>query len=140
MQYSNRTGNQPICMPLEVIRTDKAPKPAAFFSQATKCGNILYTAGQGACDPATGSVVGANIEEQTKRTLDNLKAILDAAGYSLTDVLKVNIFLKRISDFQGMNKIYSEYFKQKPPARTTVQSELANPSFLIEIDAVACKG
>ena len=126
-------------MPREIIFTDRARKPAAVYSQAVKHGKLLYTAGQVASDPKTGKIVGSTIEVQTKRTLENLKAVLEAAGYSFSDILKVNIFLKSQSDFQGMNKVYKEFFPEAPPARTTVQAEMMNPKLLIELEAVACK-
>jgi 2-iminobutanoate/2-iminopropanoate deaminase len=126
-------------MTFEIIFTDKAPRPAACYSQATKFGNLLFTAGQIPYDPKTGEIVGSAIEEQTKQTLENLKSLLAAADYSLSDVLKVIIFLKRTTDFEGMNRVYSEYFKTNPPARSTVQAEMINPKLLIELEAIACK-
>ncbi len=90
-------------------------------------------------DPKTGEIVGSSIEEQTRQTLLNLQAVLEAAGYSLNDVLKVNIFLKSVSDFQGMNNDYKEFFAEKPPARTTVQALMMDPNLLIELEVVASK-
>ena len=126
-------------MPFEVISTNRSPRPTAAYSQATKFGALLFTAGQIPLDPKTGEVVGSTIEEQTKQTMENLKDLLDAAGYSLSDVLKVLIFLKRTDDFEGMNRVYSDYFKVNPPARSTVQAEMMNPKLLIELEAVACR-
>jgi len=126
-------------MPFEVISTDRSPKATAVYSQATKFGALLFTAGQIPLDPKTGEVVGSTIEEQTRQTLENLKNLLDSAEYSLSDVLKVIIFLKRIDDFAGMNRVYSEYFKTNPPARSTVQAEMMNPNLLIELEAIACR-
>jgi len=126
-------------MPFEVISTDRSPKATAVYSQATKFGALLFTAGQIPLDPKTGQVVGSTIEEQTRQTLENLKNLLDSAEYSLSDVLKVIIFLKRIDDFAGMNRVYSEYFKTNPPARSTVQAEMMNPNLLIELEAIACR-
>lgn len=98
-------------MSFEIISTDKAPRPTASYSQATKFGKLLFTAGQIPLDPKSGEIVGSTIEEQTRQSLENLRILLGAAGYSLSDVLKVLIFLKRTSDFEGMNRVYSEYFK-----------------------------
>jgi len=126
-------------MPREIISTKKAPEPAAYYSQAVKHGKLLYTAGQVANDPKTGRIAGTTIEEQTRRTLENLKAVLEAAGYSFADILKVNIFLKSSADFQGMNKVYQEFFPKAPPARTTVQANMMDPQWLIELEAVARK-
>jgi len=126
-------------MSFEIISADKAPRPTASYSQATKFGKILFTAGQTPHDPKSGEIVGSTIEAQTRQTLENLKSLLEAAGYSLSDVLKVLVFLKRTDDFAGMNRVYSEYFKTNPPARSTVQAEMMNPKLLIELEAVACK-
>jgi len=123
----------------EVIFTDQAPKPSPYYPQATKCKTLLYTAGQLPLDSETGKVVANTIEEQTRQALENLKAVPHAAGYSLDDILKVNIYFKRASDFDGMNNVYVSYFKEKPPARTTVKAEMIDPNLLIEFDAVACK-
>ncbi|HYW00496.1 MAG TPA: Rid family detoxifying hydrolase [Candidatus Acidoferrum sp.] len=126
-------------MSFEIISTDKAPRPTASYSQATKFGKFLFTAGQIPHDPKSGEIVGSTIEEQTRQTLENLKNLLEAAGYSISDVLKVLIFLKRTDDFAGMNRIYSEYFKTNAPARSTVQAQMMNPKLLIELEAIACK-
>ena len=124
-------------MPLEVISTDKAPKPVGPYSQAVRMDKLVFTAGQLAFDPNTGTIVGTTIEDQTRQALENVKAILQAGGCTLRDVLKVTIYLKRTSDFAGMNTVYKEFFGEKAPARTTVQAEIVNPKALIEVDAVA---
>jgi len=126
-------------MSFEIIFTDKAPQPTALYSQATKFGKFLFTAGQIPHNPKSGEIVGSTIEEQTRQTLENLKNLLESAGYSLSDVLKVLIFLKRTDDFAGMNRVYSEYFKTNPPARSTVQAEMMNLKLLIELEAIACR-
>jgi len=126
-------------MSFEIISTDKAPRPTASYSQATKFGKILFTAGQIPHDPKSGEIVGSIIEAQTRQTLENLKSLREAAGYSLSDVSKVLVFLKRTDDFAGMNRVYSEYFKTNPPARSTVQAEMMNPKLLIELEAVSCR-
>jgi len=122
----------------QVIRTDKAPLPVAPYSQAVKAGDFLFVSGQVPIDPKTGKVVIGDIAIQTKQTLENIKAILSAAGLSLKDVVKVTVFLKDVKDFKKMNETYGTYFMDEPPARTTVQAQLAIEELLIEIDAVAC--
>lgn len=121
----------------QVIRTDKAPLPVGPYSQAVKAGDFLFISGQVPIDPNTRKVVMGDIAIQTKQTLENIKAILSAAGLSLKDVVKVTFFLKDIKDFRKMNETYGAYFKEDPPARTTVQAQLATEKMLIEIDAVA---
>ena len=95
--------------------------------------------GQGPIDPKTGKMIEADIEKQTYQTLQNVKAIVEDAGLSLNDVVKVSIFLKNASDFQKMNEIYKTYFQENPPTRTTVQANFVSPGMLIEIDAIACR-
>lgn len=124
-------------MTREVLSTDKAPKPVGPYSQAVKMGNLIFTAGQLAFDPKSGELVGTTIEDQTRQTLKNVKAIIEASGCTLQDVLKITVYLKRASDFAGMNTVYKEFFGDRPPARTTVQAEIMNPKALIEVDAVA---
>ena len=127
-------------MPREVISTDKAPRPVAPYSQAIKAGDFLFISGQVAIDPATGRVVEGGIKEQTRRILENIKAILEAAGASFDNVVKVTVFLTNPDDFKAMNEVYGEYFKEDPPARSTVAVQLAAKEFLIEIEAIAYLG
>jgi len=124
-------------MDKQLIRTEKAPLPVAPYSQAVKAGNFLFISGQVPIDPKTGKVVMGDIAIQTKQILENIKAILGAAGLSLKDVVKVTVFLKDVKDFKRMNETYGTYFRDDPPARTTVQAQLAMEELLIEIDAVA---
>jgi len=119
------------------VKTDKAPKPAGPYSQAIKAGSFIFVAGQGGVDPATGRFVEGGVEEQTRQTLKNIEAILRAAGSSLDDVVKVSVFLKDVRDFQTMNKVFAEFFKEPSPARTTVGVEFVAPEMLVEIDVVA---
>jgi len=119
------------------VKTDKAPKPAGPYSQAIKAGSFIFVAGQGGVDPVTGRFVEGGVEEQTRQTLKNIEAILKAAGSSLDDVVKVSVFLKEVRDFQAMNKVFAEFFKEPPPARTTVGVEFVAPEMLVEIDVVA---
>ncbi|MEM0444368.1 MAG: Rid family detoxifying hydrolase [Nitrososphaerota archaeon] len=124
----------------EVVFTEKAPKPAFPYSQAVKAGGWVFVSGQVSIDPATGKVVGGDIKAQTRVVLENLRAILSAAGASLKDVVKVNVYLARVEDFAAMNEVYREFFPEEPPARTTIAAKMVNEAFLIEIDAVAYRG
>ncbi len=123
----------------EIVYTENAPKPIGPYSQAVKVGNTIYLSGQIPIDPHTNEVVLGDIATQTKRVLDNIKAVLEAAGYSLSDVVKVTVFLKDLKLFNEFNEVYGEYFKDKPPARTTVEVSNLPKGVLIEIDAIAVK-
>jgi len=123
---------------MQVIKTEKAPLPVGPYSQAIRAGNFLFVSGQGALDPKTRRIVDGDIEAQTKQTIENVKAILIASGMSVSNVVKVSVFLKDIKDFKKMNEVYSTYFKRDPPARTTVQAQLPVPEWLVEMDVVAC--
>ena len=104
-----------------VIATDGAPAAVGPYSQGIAAGGLLFSAGQIALDPAAGSLVGGDIQAQTRRVLQNLRAILEAAGASLSNVVKVTVFLTEIDDFRAMNQVYAEFFPQSPPARSVVQ-------------------
>jgi 2-iminobutanoate/2-iminopropanoate deaminase len=119
----------------EFIRTPNAPQPAGPYSQAIKAGSFVFVAAQGPVDPKTGKM-GEEIESQTRQTLLNVKAILEAAGSTMADVVKVSVFLKNAGDFSKMNEIYKTFFPQNPPTRTTVEAKFAG-SMLVEIDAIA---
>lgn len=120
----------------EVISTEKAPPAIGPYSQAVKAGNLLFVAGQIGINPATGQLEDG-IEAQTRQALLNLKAILEAAGASLENVVRVGVFLQDLKDFQAMNAVYSEFFPHSPPARTTVQVAALPRNALVEIDAIA---
>ena len=120
----------------KIINTKNAPKPVGPYSQAVKAGNFLFVSGQGPIDPQTGKIVRDNIEQQTIRTLENIKAILNSEGLDFQDVVKVSVFLKDIKNFSKMNDIYSRYFQSDPPARTTIQA-VPPADIEIEIDVVA---
>lgn len=127
-------------MPKIEIRTDDAPKPVAKFSQAVRKGNILQVAGQVAFDPATGAVVGDTVAEQTKQTLANLAAVLEAAGAGVDDVVMMRVYLTDTAHFGELNEAYGEFFVDEPyPARTTVYVGLP-AGLLVEIDALAVLG
>jgi 2-iminobutanoate/2-iminopropanoate deaminase len=123
----------------EVVYTDKAPKPIGPYSQAVKVGPWLFLSGQIPIDPRSGEVVDGDIEVQTRRVLENVKAILESIGYTLDDVVKVTVYLADLEDFPRFNNVYSEYFKDKPPARTTVQVAGLPRNAKIEIDVIAYK-
>jgi 2-iminobutanoate/2-iminopropanoate deaminase len=108
-------------MEKKVVFTEKAPKPIGPYSQAIIAGNLIFTAGQIPIDPATNQVVQGDIKEQTRRVLENLRAILESVGATFDDVVKVTIYMKDLNEFSAMNEVYSEYFKNSPPARTTVE-------------------
>lgn len=125
---------------MRAVRTEKAPLPIGPYSQAVAAGDFLFISGQGGLDPKTKTVVSGDIETQTRQTLENIKAILYAAGLSLEKVVKVTVFLKDMKDFKKMNDVYSTYFGANPPARTTVQAQLPLVNGIVEIDAIAYFG
>jgi 2-iminobutanoate/2-iminopropanoate deaminase len=122
---------------MKIIKTDKAPAAIGPYSQAVVTGQIVFCAAQIALDPVTGALVPGGIEEQTRRTLENIKAVLTASQTSLSNVVKTTVFLKDMNDFAAMNKVYAEYFPANPPARATVQVARLPKDALVEIEAVA---
>ncbi|PVU68262.1 deaminase [Sulfolobus sp. SCGC AB-777_G05] len=124
----------------EIIFTQNAPKPVGPYSQAIKVGNTIYVSGQIPIDPKTGEVVKGGIREQTRQVLDNIKNILEAGGFSLRDVVMVFVFLKDLSTFNEFNEIYTEYFKENPPARVTAEVSRLPKDVLIEISVIGSKG
>ncbi|RLF13391.1 MAG: deaminase [Thermoprotei archaeon] len=126
-------------MKKEVIETNLAPRPIGPYSQAIKVGNMLFGSGQIAIDPKTGELVKGGIREQTRQVMENIKAILNAAGFEMNDVVFVLVFLKDLSLFREFNEEYGKYFKDKPPARTTVQVAELPKGALLEISFIACK-
>jgi len=127
-------------MTRSIITTDGAPAAIGPYAQGVRVGNLIYTAGQGALDPITGQVVPGGIKEQTERTLENLKAILEAGGSSLGQVVKATVFLKDMNDFAAMNAVYASYFEADSdtlPARTTVEVSRLPRNLLVEIEMVA---
>ncbi len=124
----------------EVIRTDKAPAAIGPYSQGYKAGDYVFVAGQGPLDPQTGKLEGNTVEEQTRQTLENIKAILQAAGASMSDVVKVTAILTDLSNFKPMNEVYKTFFSEPFPARICYGAALALPNMLVEIDAIAYVG
>lgn len=124
-------------MQKKVIHTDKAPKAIGPYSQAIKTDTMVYTAGQIGFEPSTMEIVKGGVEAETRQALTNLKNILEAAGSGLEHVVKTLVFLQDMADFPKMNAIYTEYFPENPPARSTVQVAALPKGALVEIEAVA---
>ena len=125
-------------MPKQQITTNASGAPMGAYSPGLRVGDFVFVSGQVPRDPVTGKLVGDTIEEQTARVLENVKAILEAGGATLADVVKVNAHLSDLNMFEGYNKVYSTYFPDPKPTRTTVGSQLLG--FLVEIDAIAYVG
>ena len=121
----------------ETISTDKAPKAIGPYEQAIKVGDFVYTAGQIPLDPQTGNLIAGTIAEQTRQVLENLKAVLEAAGSSLDKVIKATVFLKNMADFAALNEVYGEYLGKAKPARSTVAVADLPRGALVEIDLIA---
>jgi len=121
----------------QVIATDKAPGAIGPYSQAIKCGDFVFTAGQIPMDPATGKLVEGGIEEQTERVMQNLTAVLDAAGTSLGRVVKTTCFLANLDDFAKFNEVYARYFGDSKPARSTVQAARLPAGAIVEVECIA---
>jgi 2-iminobutanoate/2-iminopropanoate deaminase len=121
----------------KIIATEKAPAAVGPYSQATVTGNLMFTAGQIPLDPANGQLVTGDIGEQTHRVLQNIQALLQAAGSSLAAVTKTTVFMTDMADFKRMNIVYAEYFPSEPPARSTVQVAALPLGAQIEIECIA---
>jgi len=121
----------------QTIATQNAPAAIGPYSQAVVRDGVIYTAGQVGIDPQTGKLVAGGIEAQTRQALTNLRAILEAAGTSMANVLKTTVFMQDLSDFAAMNRVYADFFTQDPPARSTTQAAALPLGALIEIDIVA---
>ncbi len=125
-------------MTKKIIKTNKAPQAIGPYNQAVVVGNLVYTSGQIPLDPATNEIRGKDITEQTRLVLNNLKAVLEAAGSSLEGIVKATVFLQNMQDFPAMNKVYAEFFKpETAPARSTIQVARLPKDALVEIEAVA---
>ena len=123
----------------QIIHTDKAPAAIGPYSQAVQAGNMLFVSGQIPIDPATGAFAGEDIVTQTRQSLTNLKAILEAAGYSCADVVKTTVLLADMGDFAAMNGVYAEFFSENCPARAAFAVKELPRGALVEIEAVAAK-
>jgi len=127
-------------MIVECISSQDFPQTMGPYSQATRAGQFIFCAGQGGTDPATGKLVAGGIREQSRQTLHNLQALLEAAGSDLSHVAMVTVLLHDWRDFEGMNEIFAEYFGHKPPARSTIRGERWPQGALVAMSAIAvCK-
>lgn len=120
-----------------IIQTTHAPAAIGPYSQAVRSQGLLFTAGQIAINPETGHVVDGDIKVQTRRVLENLKAILHAGGTDLAHVVKTTVFIKDMNEFAAMNEVYGEYFAKDPPARSTVEVARLPKDVRVEIEAIA---
>ncbi|PYX82283.1 MAG: reactive intermediate/imine deaminase [Acidobacteria bacterium] len=121
----------------EVIATNDGPKAIGPYSQAIKANGFLFLSGQIAIDPVTNTLVSGDVSFQTDRVLKNLAGILKAAGSGLEKVVRSTVFLQNMTDFNGMNEVYSRYFSSEPPARSTVEVARLPKDVLVEIDVIA---
>ena len=122
-----------------IIHTEKAPAAIGPYSQAVQAGNLLFVSGQIPIDPATGVFAGEDIVTQTRQSLKNIQAILEEAGYALTDVVKATVLLADMGDFAAMNGIYAEFFKTDCPARAAFAVKELPKGAKVEIEVIAAK-
>lgn len=120
-----------------VILSAAAPQPVSAYSQAIQSGSLLFLAGQIPLDPATGKVVSGTIAEETDRIVDNLRAVLSAAGATLDNVVKTTVYLTNMADFAAFNQAYARHFPKDPPARTTVAVAALPLGVRLEVEAIA---
>ena len=123
----------------KVISTANAPQAIGPYSQAIEAGGFVFVSGQIPLIPATGELVDGSVEVQTARVLDNLKAILEAAGSSMEDVVKTTVYITNMDDFAKVNGIYGRYFEANPPARVCVEVSKLPKGALVEIDVIAAR-
>jgi 2-iminobutanoate/2-iminopropanoate deaminase len=127
-------------MKREIVSTRKAPAAIGPYSQAVRVGDLVFASGQVALDPATMEVAGADVRSQTELVLENLAAVLEAAGSSLADAVKVTVYMKDLSEFGAMNEVYGRAFSKDPPARACVEVSRLPKDVLVEMDVVALAG
>jgi len=120
----------------QVLLTDNAPAPIGPYSQAVRCGNLIFVSGQLPLDPKTGAVA-AGVAAETRQVFENLKAVLEAAGSSLDKALKVAVYMRDLGEFAEMNRVYASYLRENPPARSTVQVAALPKGVSVEIDIIA---
>ena len=126
-------------MSKSIVQTDAAPRAVGPYSQAVKLegGSLIFLSGQIALDPKTGDRIHGGVVQETRQVMENLKAVLKAAGSDLARVVKITVFLSSMDDFGVMNEVYGEYFKEDPPARSTIEVSRLPKGMKIEIEAVA---
>lgn len=127
-------------MQREQVKTDHAPAAIGPYSQAIKAGGMVFAAGQIPLDPATGQIVSGGIQAQTEQVLENIRAVLTAAGASFETVVKTTVFLTSMSDFAAMNEVYARYFTGAAPARSTIAVADLPRGALVEIECIALAG
>jgi len=125
------------CAERKIVHTENGPKAIGPYSLGVQAGHLVFTAGQVGLDPATGAMVPGGLEAETRQALENMKAILEAAGTSLANVVKTTVFLRDINDFNAMNAIYGPYFPVDPPARSAIQVAALPRGAAVEIECVA---
>ena len=121
----------------DIVLTGKGPKPIGPYSQAVKSNGFLFASGQVALDPRNNEFLGGDIRQQTERAMENIKAVVEAAGSNLHHVVKTTVFLKDMNDFAAMNEAYGKFFPAAPPARSTVQVARLPKDALVEIEVIA---
>ncbi len=124
-------------MQKKIISTNKAPQAIGPYSQAVRFNNLLFVSGQIPIEPESGAILTGNIKEQTKQILENLNSILTAGESSLNNVLRITIFLTNLEDYAAVNEVYTQFFEESQPARSTVQVARLPMDVQIEIDAIA---
>ncbi|MDR1875388.1 MAG: Rid family detoxifying hydrolase [Synergistaceae bacterium] len=124
----------------QVVAANGAPAAIGPYSQAIRAGDFLFASGQIPLDPGTGQVVAGGVGEQTRRALDNVKAVVEGAGFTMQQVVKTTVFVSAIENFSVINEIYAEYFREDPPARSFVAVKDLPRGVLIEVEVVAWKG
>ena len=123
-------------MKRQIVQTDNAPGAVGPYSQGTRTDQMVFTAGQIPLDPATGKMVAGDIQDQTRQSLKNLQAVLEAAGAGLDSVMKTTVFLQDMGEFKLMNEIYAEFFPDNPPARSAVEVAALPLGARVEIEAI----
>jgi len=128
---------RPPAMTRSVILSAAAPQPVSAYSQAIQTGSLLFLAGQIPLDPSTGKVVSGTIAEETERVIENLRAVLSAAGATLENIVKTTVYLTNMADFAAFNQAYARHFTKDPPARTTVAVAALPLGVRVEVEAIA---